>query len=346
MKRCGVKPYEGNEKYIFISYCHKDKAIVFPIIEQLARDGYRLWYDEGIDPGSEWPEIIASHLNGCYVCIAFISNQSLDSHNCRREVNFALLKKKNFISIVIEPVKMTPGMEMQLSDSQAIYKYKLPSDFEFFTKLYSADFLKGCKGEPDLSIIVSDSRDYLSYKEPVIERDSFSDKWFTDTSTDDISDSAEVVEDASADSTSENIESNQKNIPVKPQQDHIETEWISEHKTSVKEDKKEVPEVKKIKKFYIIRNKTGEKIALQSEKTVLGRSETKTDYQITGNSTIGRVHAYIIIHDENCNIVDCNSKNKTKINKKILDPEKEYPLSDGDVFQLANELFTFKEVQE
>ena len=56
MRRCSVKPYEGQEAYIFISYCHKDRASVFPIIEQMARDGYRVWYDEGIDPGSEWPE--------------------------------------------------------------------------------------------------------------------------------------------------------------------------------------------------------------------------------------------------------------------------------------------------
>lgn len=61
MKRCSVRPYEGDENYIFISYCHKDKAKVFPIIEQLAKDGFRVWYDEGIAPGEDWPEVIAAH---------------------------------------------------------------------------------------------------------------------------------------------------------------------------------------------------------------------------------------------------------------------------------------------
>ena len=51
MKRCATKPYEGQDKYIFVSYCHKDRAYVFPVIEQLTKDGYRVWYDEGIDPG-------------------------------------------------------------------------------------------------------------------------------------------------------------------------------------------------------------------------------------------------------------------------------------------------------
>ena len=104
MRRCGATPYEGSEKFIFLSYCHKDKSIVFPVAERLARDGYRVWYDEGIDPGAEWPEIIAEHLNRCSACIAFVSENSLNSHNCRREINFALLKKKPFISVVTEKV--------------------------------------------------------------------------------------------------------------------------------------------------------------------------------------------------------------------------------------------------
>jgi len=153
MRRCSVKPYEGGEKYIFVSYCHKDKKHVFPIIEQLAYDGYRVWYDEGIDPGSEWPEIIARHLNGCAACIAFISENSLNSHNCRREINFALLKKKPFISVVIEPVVMSLGMEMQLSATQSIFKYTLSTEVEFFKKLYDAKFLVDCFGTPDSSVV-------------------------------------------------------------------------------------------------------------------------------------------------------------------------------------------------
>ena len=26
MRKCGAMPYEGNEKYIFVSYCHRDSA--------------------------------------------------------------------------------------------------------------------------------------------------------------------------------------------------------------------------------------------------------------------------------------------------------------------------------
>ncbi len=144
--RCKAKPYEGDEKYIFVSYCHNDKAAVFPVIERMAAEGYNIWYDEGINPGSEWPEIIANHLNNCAVCIAFISSNSVNSHNCKREVNFALLKKKTLITVVLEETELSLGMEMQLSVTQAIFKYKLTSDEAFFKKLYEAEFLGECLG--------------------------------------------------------------------------------------------------------------------------------------------------------------------------------------------------------
>lgn len=194
MKRCSVKPYEGNEKFIFISYCHKDRAYVFPIIEQLVKDGFRVWYyDEGIDPGAEWPEIIAKHLNDCATCIAFISENSLNSHNCRREINFALLKKKPFISVALEPVEMSLGMEMQLSAFQSIFKYKLETEVEFFKKLYEAKQLNDCLGAPCANIVVSQSSDYLSDDFDTSKvRDPFSSSWFMESTSKDNADESDA----------------------------------------------------------------------------------------------------------------------------------------------------------
>ena len=61
-----MKPtaYEGKEPYVFISYAHKDNDSVMAILEQLELGGIRFWYDDGIAPGSEWPENIAQHLDG------------------------------------------------------------------------------------------------------------------------------------------------------------------------------------------------------------------------------------------------------------------------------------------
>ena len=79
----------------------------------MAKDGYRIWYDEGIDPGSEWPEIIAAHLNDCFhVLLLFLI--IINSHNRCREINFALLGKET-VHFLLEEVQMSLGMEMQSS---------------------------------------------------------------------------------------------------------------------------------------------------------------------------------------------------------------------------------------
>ena len=52
--------YEGQEPYIFVSYCYKDKESVIPVIQRMIEKGYRIWFDRGIHPGSEWPEIVRS----------------------------------------------------------------------------------------------------------------------------------------------------------------------------------------------------------------------------------------------------------------------------------------------
>ncbi|MBR3638779.1 MAG: toll/interleukin-1 receptor domain-containing protein [Lachnospiraceae bacterium] len=45
-------PYEGKENYIFVSYSHMDMDRVMPVVRQWMENGYRVWYDDGISPGT------------------------------------------------------------------------------------------------------------------------------------------------------------------------------------------------------------------------------------------------------------------------------------------------------
>ena len=56
------KPYEGNRPFLFISYAHRQSDKVLDTIRILHEKGWRLWYDEGILPGSDWPANIARHM--------------------------------------------------------------------------------------------------------------------------------------------------------------------------------------------------------------------------------------------------------------------------------------------
>ncbi len=135
------KPYEGDKPYIFVSYAHADNDKVLPVLSDMHRRGYNIWYDEGIEVGSEWQECIASHLADAHLVVAFISNAYMRSDNCLREMHYAQSKKIKTINIFIEETALTPGMELQIGNIFALMKYTYPSDEYFYEKLYGAPLL-------------------------------------------------------------------------------------------------------------------------------------------------------------------------------------------------------------
>lgn len=112
------------------------------IIDDMYDRGFNIWYDEGIEVGSEWTECIASHLAGASLMIGFVTDNYMASDNCRREMNFAVQKKKHVINVFLSPTTLTPGMELQIGGIFALMKYTFPSEEYFFERLYSAPALR------------------------------------------------------------------------------------------------------------------------------------------------------------------------------------------------------------
>ena len=141
-----IKAYRGDDNYIFISYAHKDSESVMPVIEKMAKDGYRVWFDEGIDPGTEWDDNIASHIVGCGYFIAFVSTGYINSSNCKDELNYARDLEKDRLIIYIEDVQLPPGMAMRMNRIQSVFKNKYLDENEFYNTVYSAKNLSNFKG--------------------------------------------------------------------------------------------------------------------------------------------------------------------------------------------------------
>ena len=118
--------YAGNKPYVFVSYAHTDGELVFREINILHEAGYRIWYDEGIEPGNDWPEHIANAVIGCSLFLMFTSPRSAASENCRNEVNLALNRKKKFLAVYLEETELPPGLELRMGDLQSILKFKMP----------------------------------------------------------------------------------------------------------------------------------------------------------------------------------------------------------------------------
>ena len=96
------KPYEGRRPFLFISYAHKQSDMVLGTIRILHEKGWRLWYDEGIPAGSDWPANIARHMQNCERVIFFLSARALESDNCYSEMKAALRQGKPILIVRLE----------------------------------------------------------------------------------------------------------------------------------------------------------------------------------------------------------------------------------------------------
>ncbi len=132
--------------YAFISYSHRDSDQVMPVLDRLKRRDVAVWYDQGIEVGSEWPEFIAQALVGARCVIAFITPNSVASQNCRREINFAISKGIDVVAAYLEPTDLSPGMELQLNTLQALYRENYPDEDAFVDALMAARVLEPCIG--------------------------------------------------------------------------------------------------------------------------------------------------------------------------------------------------------
>ena len=140
--------YEGKSPYIFVSYAHKDSQTVLPIISALQSAGFRVWFDQGIEAGTEWPEFIENRLCDCGSFLVFMSDNAVDSVNCRNEINLALSLRKETLVVYLKETTLRHGMRLQLSSVQSMFAYR-SSDFRsFIGELCQAKALSSCKDAP------------------------------------------------------------------------------------------------------------------------------------------------------------------------------------------------------
>ena len=136
---CRAIPFEGKEPYIFVSYCHADKEILYPLFEQMAMDGYRIWYDDGNNAGDDWTTNIEARLEESMVCLAFISGNSSLSHNCKSEIVYALKCGKKIVPVLIETTDLPRGLRMQLSHLHYLKCADFPHNRALLNKIWEVN---------------------------------------------------------------------------------------------------------------------------------------------------------------------------------------------------------------
>lgn len=122
------EPYSGHEPYLFVSYAHADGDQVFQHLGRLHAEGYRIWYDAGITPGTNWEDSIAEAIAGAEQVLVCLTPRSAASQHVRDEISYALNKKKRFLAAYLEETELPPGLELRIGNKQAIMLFRQPTD--------------------------------------------------------------------------------------------------------------------------------------------------------------------------------------------------------------------------
>jgi hypothetical protein len=117
--------------HIFISYSHKDKKYVYKLQEALQQEGFKVWIDERIGYGTEWPRIIQQHLDECDAFIVVVTENAYESKWVQNEVARADRKGKPFFPLLLEG---DPWLTVEATQYVDVRNGSLPNK-EFMNRL-------------------------------------------------------------------------------------------------------------------------------------------------------------------------------------------------------------------
>lgn len=129
---------DNQDKYVFISYAHKDAEEVNKLIVALEHIACKVWFDSGIEKGTQWSEDLAKHLLGSECVLWFVSKASVESKYVMGEINFSVTHDKQIIPVYIEDVQIPLGVELLLGQIQSVFLYNFEKYSEKRNELMKA----------------------------------------------------------------------------------------------------------------------------------------------------------------------------------------------------------------
>lgn len=112
--------YSGESGYVFASYAHADADEVYPILTRLRGAGFRIWYDEGIEPGEGWSHKVGAAIERCSVFLLFVSVVSVARPGVINEIDIAHKRNRPFLTVFLEEVVLPVGIEYASGAIQAV----------------------------------------------------------------------------------------------------------------------------------------------------------------------------------------------------------------------------------
>jgi len=137
--------------HVFISYSRRDGEYVGRLERHLIEAGLSVWTDSGIDYGSQWPAVIAQHIDSCGAFVPIMSTRSRESEWVQREILYAQENAKPILPLLRGGKRFIELINVQ---EEAVTDGRLPST-RFIDRLRKLadgplDSLRGKEGgEPE-----------------------------------------------------------------------------------------------------------------------------------------------------------------------------------------------------
>lgn len=125
------------EPYIFVSYCHTDTEKVCELLQVMQDNHFRFWYDEGIESGSQWADVLYERLVNCSQFVCFFTKASVESVYVKNEIHIAAKYGKPILPVFLDDVVLRGGLELVL-DRQQFLSYPDHTPKEFHKKFCNA----------------------------------------------------------------------------------------------------------------------------------------------------------------------------------------------------------------
>jgi hypothetical protein len=110
----------GSSPFVFVSYSHADSPSIEAVLRALHAHSVPLWFDAGIPGAVDYDDVLEDRLKACRGVIALLSNRSVASKYCRRELKFADALGKPILPVLLEPVELAGGLGLMLGAIQAL----------------------------------------------------------------------------------------------------------------------------------------------------------------------------------------------------------------------------------
>ena len=94
--------------HIFLSYANQDSAIAARFARVLSDQGWSVWWDRTITPGTDFEKAIQTQLTSSKCVIVLWSSASVNSHWVKDEAKRAL-KQEKLVPVLVEPVEIPLG---------------------------------------------------------------------------------------------------------------------------------------------------------------------------------------------------------------------------------------------